>query len=123
MEANCTLLLDLKGASPSVAELKEKLESANDEDKVVALKHIISAMLNGDPMRDMVMHVIRYAIITKHHVLKRLLMVYWECVEKRGPDGKLLPEMILVWYALATLFFLTIFTKCLISQKISAAMR
>ena len=28
--------------------------------------------------------------------MKKLLLVYWEVVEKTGPDGKLLPEMILV---------------------------
>jgi len=33
-------------------------------------------------------------------MLKKLLVIYWEIVPKHGPDGKLLPEMILVCNAL-----------------------
>lgn len=31
-----------------------------------------------------------------NHQLKKLLLVFWEIIPKHGPDGKLLPEMILV---------------------------
>lgn len=30
------------------------------------------------------------------HALKKLLLIYWEIVPKKGTDGKLLHEMILV---------------------------
>eukprot|EP00301_Raphidiophrys_heterophryoidea_P006449 c12600_g1_i1.p1 GENE.c12600_g1_i1~~c12600_g1_i1.p1 ORF type:complete len:695 (+),score=215.02 c12600_g1_i1:35-2119(+) len=104
MEDNCTLLLQPRkttgGAQTSIGDLKAKLESTNEDDKVEALKHIITGLLNGEEMRSMLMHVIRFACTSSHHKLKRLLMIYWECVPKRGDDGKLLPEMILVCNAL-----------------------
>eukprot|EP00299_Pterocystis_sp_00344_P020092 c9895_g1_i2.p1 GENE.c9895_g1_i2~~c9895_g1_i2.p1 ORF type:complete len:923 (+),score=252.80 c9895_g1_i2:39-2807(+) len=100
MELNCTLLLGAKDNPLAVNELKEKLESNSDEDKILAIKHITSAVLNGDPMRDILIHVIRFCATSKNQILKKLLMVYWEVVDKRGPDGKLLPEMILVCNAM-----------------------
>jgi coatomer subunit beta len=35
-------------------------------------------------------------ILFQDHVIKKLLLVYWEIVPKTSPDGKLLHEMILV---------------------------
>ena len=40
----------------------------------------------------------QYCIHTENHELKKLLMYYWEVVQKYDARGELLPEMILVWY-------------------------
>lgn len=42
------------------------------------------------------MIVIRYCLPSNDHQIKKLLLIFWEIVPKRGPDGKLLHEMILV---------------------------
>ena len=42
------------------------------------------------------MTVIRYCLPSNDHQIKKLLLIFWEIVPKRGPDGKLLHEMILV---------------------------
>lgn len=34
----------------------------------------------------------------KNKQLKKMLGIYWEVCHKRGSDGKLKQEMILVWY-------------------------
>jgi hypothetical protein len=39
----------------------------------------------------------------KDHVLKKLVLLYLEVCDKTTRDGKLLPEMILVWYATTSL--------------------
>lgn len=44
----------------------------------------------------MLMIVIRYLLPSNDHQIKKLLLIFWEIVPKRGPDGKLLHEMILV---------------------------
>jgi len=47
-------------------------------------------------MPKMLMVVIRFIVPSDDHKLKKLLLIYWEVIDKTGPDGKLLPEMILV---------------------------
>lgn len=44
----------------------------------------------------MLMTIIRYVLPSRDHEVKKLLLIFWEIVPKRGPDGKLLHEMILV---------------------------
>lgn len=47
---------------------------------------------------NMLMPVIKYCLNSEDHVLKKLLYVFWESVDKTDSKGTLLPEMILVWY-------------------------
>eukprot|EP00298_Acanthocystis_sp_HF-20_P010885 c19104_g1_i1.p1 GENE.c19104_g1_i1~~c19104_g1_i1.p1 ORF type:complete len:945 (-),score=413.74 c19104_g1_i1:191-3025(-) len=100
METNCTLLLAGSDLTPPIEELKKLIESKDENDKVSALKKIIIGMLNGEQLDELLMHIIRYASTSNHHMLKKLLMIYWECVEKRTADGALQPTMILVCNAL-----------------------
>lgn len=44
----------------------------------------------------MLMAIIRYILPVQDHTIKKMLLIFWEIVPKRGPDGKLLHEMILV---------------------------
>ena len=87
------------------------------------LKNAIIGLLAGEPMPRVLMTVIRllyfplllslifflfffhsfilrFCINSDDHTIKKLLMLYWELVPKYSPDGKLLPEMILVCNAL-----------------------
>ncbi len=97
MEKNCTLLLHYdKAAPPNEDEIRELLESHDLAHKHEAMQTLISLALNGEPMSKMLMSVIRFIVPSDDHFLKKLLLLYWEVVDKTGPDGKLLPEMILV---------------------------
>jgi coatomer subunit beta len=100
-EQHCTLLLP-QDALPSSdqEEICEKLESKKMQDKIEAIKQCIMAMLNGENMPKVLMTVIRFCINCDDHILKKLLMIYWEVVPKYDNEGKLLPEMILVCNAL-----------------------
>ncbi|KAJ3056955.1 coatomer subunit beta [Rhizophlyctis rosea] len=85
---------------PSVQDLRNQLESGKDEQKIETMKKILLLMLNGDPVPQLLMHVIRFVMPSKNKILKKLLLVYWEICPKTNPDGKLKQEMVLVCNAL-----------------------
>lgn len=90
---------------PSMSELRNQLEKGTDESKVTTMKTILTIMLNGDAMPQLLMHIIRFVMPSKHKALKKLLYFYYEICPKLDASGKLKQEMILVWWDwLAELF-------------------
>ncbi|KAI8994324.1 adaptin N terminal region-domain-containing protein [Gaertneriomyces semiglobifer] len=81
---------------PTLTDLRKQLENPKDDQKIDAMKKILSQMLNGDPMPQLLMHVIRFVMPSKNKQLKKLLLIYWEVCPKVGSDGKLKQEMVLV---------------------------
>lgn len=98
-EKPCTLLIHYdKGEPPQVNEIKKQLENGSVNDKIEAMKNVILLMLNGENLSNLLMTIIRFVMPVDNHSIKKLLLLYWEIVDKTTPDGKLLHEMILVWY-------------------------
>ncbi|KAH3677641.1 hypothetical protein WICMUC_001744 [Wickerhamomyces mucosus] len=96
-----TLVYDPNPANKvSVNEYRTLLEKGKDESKIDAMKQILITMLDGNPMPDLLMHVIRYIMPSRNKELKKLLYFYWEIVQKLDSDGKLRQEMILVCNAI-----------------------
>lgn len=87
-------------AKTSVNELKTLLEKSKDDVKISTMKRIIIAVLNGDPMPDLLMHIIRFVMPSKNKQLKKLLYFYWEVCPKLDEHGKMRHEMILVCNAI-----------------------
>jgi len=83
--------------SISVNDFKTQLEKGDEDTKVSALKKLIVTMLNGEPMPQLLMFIIRFVVPSKNKTLKKLLLIYWEIAHKKNPDGKLKQEFILVW--------------------------
>lgn len=83
---------------PTLQELKTLLEKGTDESKVETMKKILTIMLNGDAMPQLLMHIIRFVMPSKSKPLKKLLYFYYELCPKLDSTGKLKQEMILVWY-------------------------
>lgn len=81
---------------PTMSELRTALEKGSDESKVETMKRILTVMLNGDPMPQLLMHIIRFVMPSKHKALKKLLYFYYEICPKLDTSGKLKQEMILV---------------------------
>ncbi|RKF65769.1 Coatomer subunit beta [Golovinomyces cichoracearum] len=81
---------------PTMSELRTALEKGTDEGKVETMKRILTVMLNGDPMPQLLMHIIRFVMPSKHKTLKKLLYFYYEICPKLDAAGKLKQEMILV---------------------------
>ncbi|KAI2611929.1 Coatomer, beta subunit [Hypoxylon sp. NC1633] len=81
---------------PSMSDLRMQLEKGTDETKVETMKRILTVMLNGDPMPQLLMHIIRFVMPSKYKPLKKLLYFYYEICPKHDSSGKLKQEMILV---------------------------
>ena len=100
-DKNCTFLISTeKSSSVQQEDICKDLESPEVPNKIRALKNAITSLLAGEPMPRVLMTVIRFCITQEDHMIKKLLMLYWEIVPKYGGDAKLLPEMILVCNAL-----------------------
>ena len=81
---------------PSLQDFRTQLEKGTDDTKVETMKKILSVMLNGDPMPQLLMHIIRFVMPSKSKALKKLLYLYYEICPKLDANGKLKQEMILV---------------------------
>ncbi|KAL9046679.1 MAG: hypothetical protein Q9214_000546, partial [Letrouitia sp. 1 TL-2023] len=88
--------LDNAADQPTLQELKVQLEKGTDESKVDTMKRVLTTMLNGDPMPQLLMHIIRFVMPSKSKPLKKLLYFYYEICPKLDAGGKLKQEMILV---------------------------
>ncbi|GAD99886.1 coatomer subunit beta [Paecilomyces variotii No. 5] len=88
--------MDNTADQPSLQELKTQLEKGTDESKLETMRKIITVMLNGDPMPQLLMHIIRFVMPSKSKPLKKLLYFYYEICPKLDANGKLKQEMILV---------------------------
>lgn len=75
------------------------LESKDIETKIATLKQIVMNTLNGEQYPKLLMPVIKFCLNTDNHFIKKLLLLYWEVVDKKTKEGNLLHEMILVWCA------------------------
>ncbi|XP_034242398.1 coatomer subunit beta [Thrips palmi] len=76
--------------------LKMDLEKGDVKVKIEALKRVIKVILAGERIPGVLMTIIRFVLPHQDHMVKKLLLVFWEIVPKTTPDGKLLHEMILV---------------------------
>eukprot|EP00049_Salpingoeca_infusionum_P018068 m.355605 g.355605 ORF g.355605 m.355605 type:complete len:941 (+) comp17292_c0_seq1:281-3103(+) len=93
----CYTLINTEGFElMTEADLRKDLESSKVEVKIHALKTAIYMLMNGEKLPSLLMTVIRFVMPNQDHMLKKLLLIFWEIVPKYGPDGKLLHEMILV---------------------------
>jgi len=83
--------------TPTMSELRTQLEKGTDESKIETMRRILTIMLNGDPMPQLLMHIIRFVMPSKSKALKKLLYFYYEVCPKLDAQGKLKQEFILVW--------------------------
>jgi len=100
-EKHCTVLIHCeKGVPPTSEDLAKKLENKKDSVKAEALQELILLMINGESYPKLLMTVIRFVVTSMDHQVKKLLMIYWEIVDKCKENGDLKEEMILVCNAL-----------------------
>ncbi|CCW66384.1 unnamed protein product [Phytomonas sp. Hart1] len=96
-EANSTLLLGIGDTAKITSnEIKEALEKGNTNSKVEALKQLIRLHVNGEPQNSMIMTVIKYAVPVDDHLIKKLVLYFWEVIDKKDKDGNLLSVIILI---------------------------
>jgi len=97
-ELPCYTILSLPTdlEAPNEQQLKTDLEKGDNKVKVNALKKVLHLILNGDKIPGIIMTVIRFVLPSQDHMIKKLLLIFWEIVPKTEPDGRLKHEMILV---------------------------
>eukprot|EP00762_Andalucia_godoyi_P002046 ANDGO_02490.mRNA.1 Coatomer subunit beta-2 len=96
-ERLCTYLIDYaKVSSVSVADLKTRLMNSDEDTKIEAMKQLLHTLATGERLPQLLMPVIQYIVPSQNHVLKKLALLYWEVVDKKDQNGRLLAEMILV---------------------------
>jgi len=64
------------------------------------MKRLIGLIQAGENMSQLLMTVVRFIMPMRNKLIKKLLLIYLEVIDKTSADGKLLPEMILVVNAL-----------------------
>lgn len=100
-EKHCTVLIHYeKGVPPTSDELAKRLENKKDSVKAEALEELVLLMINGESYPKLLMTVIRFVVTSNDHRVKKVLMIYWEIVDKCKENGDLKEEMILVCNAL-----------------------
>lgn len=104
-ETNNTILLGMytsggrnsaSDPSPSSSDLSEMIRSGDLQTKTSALESLIRHHVNGDAQNHMIMHVIKYLTPVSDHYIKKLVLYFWEVVDKTDEDGNLLSEIILI---------------------------
>lgn len=84
-------------------------EQGDKNVQIETLKRVIKLLLNGERLPGLLMAIIRFAMQSQKHTIKKMLLIFWEIVLKILPEGKLLQEMIIVWkvkcFALISLKF------------------
>lgn len=101
MDKPCYLLLGASRASAGTEnEIRKKLKDSSIAAKTEGMKEVLVAMLNGEKMDALLMPIIQDVLPTKDKALKKLLLYFFEAVDKKELDGSLKREFILVWYVL-----------------------
>ncbi|KAL0272803.1 UNVERIFIED_CONTAM: hypothetical protein PYX00_005639 [Menopon gallinae] len=98
LEQPCYTLINRPTDVEQVSELQLKmdLEKGDINTKIEALKTTIHMIVSGERLPGILMTIIRFVLPLQDHMIKKLLLIFWEIVPKTNPDGKLMQEMILV---------------------------
>ncbi|KAK7198832.1 coatomer beta subunit [Novymonas esmeraldas] len=97
-EESSTLLVGVGKAVSAMSskEIKDALEKGDNTARASALMAVIRLHVNGEPQNHLIMSVIRYITPIDDHLIKKLVLYFWEVVDKRDADGNLLSVIILI---------------------------
>jgi len=99
-ESICYTLINTNSVTDSEptneAKLKQDIENGKINKKIEALKKVIQMTLNGEKLPGLLMPIIKFLLPNDNHMIKKLLLVFWEIWPKTDSEGKLDPRMILV---------------------------
>lgn len=83
---------------PKPQDLQKKLETGNEEEKLAALRELLICILNDESYPKLMMVVFRsiLPLKTENHEFKKVMLLYWEVIDKLNADGSLKDEFYLV---------------------------
>ncbi|EKX73737.1 conserved hypothetical protein [Theileria equi strain WA] len=97
----CSIYIDIDiPMDNTLASIKKKLEDNSNSKKVAALEQIILLLLRGEDVSSLLMSIIRFAVPSNHHRLKKLVHLFFQIFDMCKPDGTVRDELILVCNAL-----------------------
>mmetsp|Transcript_2857 Transcript_2857/g.5326 ORF Transcript_2857/g.5326 Transcript_2857/m.5326 type:complete len:949 (-) Transcript_2857:1874-4720(-) len=97
LERQCTLLVHADEEQAfQAAEILDLLQAKEVDKKMDGLKRVIRLQLNGQPVQNALMTVIRFILPHEDTHLRKLGLYFLETVDKVDASGKQLPEMLLV---------------------------
>lgn len=82
-------------SAPKVIEMQATFSEGKIEDKVIALQQLIKLIIQDNSYPNLMMSVLKYLVPSDDHEIKKLLLLYWETVEKLKPDGTVRDELLL----------------------------
>lgn len=104
LDTSYTIVGQDNAPQASVQELKQSLEKGSDDTKIETMKRILSQMLQGNSMPDLLMHIIRFVMPSKSKPLKKLLYYYYELSNKHDSNGRSNSNLSCQDYLLLTLY-------------------
>lgn len=97
----CYLIIDYDVPSPpNSSEIAKLLEKGSEEEQIDAMKTLILMILQDEHFPRLIMTVVQHAMRVDSKEMKKLLMIYWESIEKTNPDGTIKDEMVMLCNAL-----------------------
>ncbi len=63
-------------AQGSANEIREALESSDDNAKIAALQQAITMLLSGEQLPTLFITIVRYVLPSENHVVQKLLLLY-----------------------------------------------
>lgn len=97
----CYLIIDYDVQTPpNSSEIAKLLEKGTESEQIDAMKTLILMILQDEHFPRMIMTVVQHAMRVDSREMKKLLMIYWESIEKTNPDGTIKDEMVMLCNAL-----------------------
>ncbi|CAG9315869.1 unnamed protein product [Blepharisma stoltei] len=97
----CYLIIDYEVlAPPTSQEISKILQQGTEEEKIDAMKTLILMILQDDHYPRMIMTIVQHAMRAESKDMKKLLLLYWEAIEKTNHDGTIKDEMVMLCNAL-----------------------
>jgi len=81
--------------SPTAPELQQIFMKGKLDEKVNALQQLIKLIINDDTYPRLMMPVLQFLVPSEDHEIKKLMLLYWEVVDKLKPDGSVKDELML----------------------------
>lgn len=98
-ENSSTVLLGAQSGNEAIqsyTDLKHAIERGNVAAKASALECLIRQHMNGESQNHMIVQVIKFLTPVDDHYVKKLVLYFWEVVDKTDENGNLLSEVILI---------------------------
>lgn len=80
---------------PTAAELQQTFSKGRISEKIQGLQQLIKLVVHDESFPRLMMAVLQHLVPSEDHEIKKLVLLYWEAVEKTKSDGNVRDELIL----------------------------